>query len=429
MPEGAISYEEAKKIAAGNDPTARQRLARHAKVPSEILFFLANDAEPQVRLEVARNEKTLWEADQILAKDADPDVRSAITDKIIEKIDGPEDYENKESPLHRVWGKVVGVFDDLIEDSVAYIRRKVSRTIIAKEYFPKETVEKLLNHDDPEIATYAIQHAKGLSDDELLSLLATGADCMPAAIASRKDLSEHVVNAVVKNGDKAAVKKVVENKTADISDSTMDSIISSAETDEDIQSSLVDRPPLTLPVIKRIAMIVSQSLIKELIINNKLSREDAAVLFVDIQKRIDGEDMQKLIKDVMNNEFFENNFGSPEETAYQDFLNGRLKEDIIRQAIECNQTVYVISALSLRSNVPIEAVQKTFDYKNGKALVAVIWRAGFSMRLALDIQQKLLKMRKGIVYPRNGKGFPFAPKEMSWQIDFFAGLGEDEDGA
>ena len=171
-------------------------------------------------------------------------------------------------------------------------------------------------------------------------------------------------------------------------------------------------------------MVVSGSLLKEMMLRNQLTEEDAADLLRHVKGHLEGEEIVNIINDVMNNEFYRPSTEPPQERAYQDFLRGSITEEYLAKAMDCYQDEYVIAGLSLRSNVPQEVVFKAVRYKNAKAIIAIVWRAGFSMRFATDVQKKLAKMMTGVIYPRDGKNYPFTPKEMSWQIDFFMGLGE-----
>lgn len=420
-----ISYNEAKKIAQGKDVNARIDLASSEETPQELLFFLANDAEESVRMAVAHNFATPWDADQLLSQDKNPNIRSAVTDKVIEKIDR-NDYHEKKSPLNKLWKKVTHVFDSLVDDSISFIRQKAARTVISKGYFPKDMVVKLVNHEDKEIAVYAIEHAADLTDDELLSLLNESSDVKIVAIARRRHLSGEVIDALVETDKEDAINTMLKNQRIHIPDPSMHKVIDKAETNADYQKNIVQRKDLNLGIIKKVSNIVSGTLLKDLMLQNKLSKKEAKEVMEEVKKRLDGDEILTIMQQVLNNEFYNLDSQSAEDMAYQDFLKGKLTEDHLKKALDCYQEDYVIAALSLRSNVSKELIDKALNQKNAKVLVALVWRAGFSMPFATEIQKKLGKMSSSIIYPRNEKSYPFTPKEMNWQIDFFSDLGGKE---
>jgi hypothetical protein len=58
-----------------------------------------------------------------------------------------------------------------------------------------------------------------------------------------------------------------------------------------------------------------------------------------------------------------------------------------------------------------------------KGLVAVVWKAGFSMKFAADLQQNLLDIpRKAILKGRTLKEFPLSEELMEWQLDLLTRL-------
>ena len=308
-------------LATSKDLDTRCKVAESPDTPPEILFFLANDLSPEVRLHVAQNPSAPWEADTLLSKDVSDDIRAALTDKIIERLERNEAHKNSKPGLfQRALKKIGRVFEDLVDDSVTYIRRKVARTIIAKGYFPKEMVLKLVNHQDREIAVYTINHATAFSDTELLGFLDSEKDFVPEAIAHRQNLSSTVVDALVERGNPASLKCMLDNPSAHISSEAMEKIITQSKEDTPLQESIVRRRDLDLGLIQKIALIVSGSMLKELILTHRLSKKDATSVLEQVRDRLDGEEMAKIVKDVLSNEFYKSSSLEAPDRAYQDFL-------------------------------------------------------------------------------------------------------------
>ncbi|CAK0759426.1 hypothetical protein CCP1ISM_9030001 [Azospirillaceae bacterium] len=80
----------------------------------------------------------------------------------------------------------------------------------------------------------------------------------------------------------------------------------------------------------------------------------------------------------------------------------------------------MLAALALRTNLPVPLVEKILRSHSGRAVTALAWRAGFSMRTALHLQKQLAGVPSSqLIYARDGTDFPLTPAEMTWQLEFF----------
>ena len=82
--------------------------------------------------------------------------------------------------------------------------------------------------------------------------------------------------------------------------------------------------------------------------------------------------------------------------------------------------------MSLLAGVPRDVVQKAASLQNAKALVALAWKAGLSMRLATRLQMNLAKIPpSGVLRATASDGYPISQDEMTWQPEFIAGMAAD----
>jgi hypothetical protein len=99
---------------------------------------------------------------------------------------------------------------------------------------------------------------------------------------------------------------------------------------------------------------------------------------------------------------------------------GTLDEAVMGDALALREYDFIQMGLALKSKLPVETVKRMVDVKSAKAITALVWRAGYSMRYALDLQRELAKVPYNeLLYPRNGVDYPLSPAEMEWQISFF----------
>ncbi|MGB8841485.1 MAG: DUF2336 domain-containing protein, partial [Aliidongia sp.] len=113
---------------------------------------------------------------------------------------------------------------------------------------------------------------------------------------------------------------------------------------------------------------------------------------------------------------------SPLARARSHYANGTLSEDVLVAALGLDQD-FVIAALALRSRLPPAVVNKILVSHSAKGLTALSWKAGYTMRLALQLQIRLARLPpKARLNPNQGGSYPLTPEEMAWQIEFFQSL-------
>ena len=102
---------------------------------------------------------------------------------------------------------------------------------------------------------------------------------------------------------------------------------------------------------------------------------------------------------------------------------GALKEKHIAEALNDGETDFVVIATASLAEVHEDVVRKAASLQNAKALVALAWKAGLSMRLATRLQMNLAKIPpSGVLRATASDGYPISPEEMTWQLDFVAGM-------
>ena len=73
---------------------------------------------------------------------------------------------------------------------------------------------------------------------------------------------------------------------------------------------------------------------------------------------------------------------------------------------------------------PLRATPIALATDAGKALVSLVWKAGFSMRAALAVQAVLAELGPGqLLGAGPGGAFPLAPEEMRFQLEFLGASG------
>lgn len=101
---------------------------------------------------------------------------------------------------------------------------------------------------------------------------------------------------------------------------------------------------------------------------------------------------------------------------------GRLGEEAVSDAIGAGQRAFVRAALSALGDVPLAVVDKILSARSPKGVVALSWKAGLSVRTAVQLQTRMGGISpRQTLRPQDGSAYPMSTEEMKWQIEFFGG--------
>jgi hypothetical protein len=113
----------------------------------------------------------------------------------------------------------------------------------------------------------------------------------------------------------------------------------------------------------------------------------------------------------------------PETTegrARRMFEEGSLTDEVVAQALDNWENSFVTEALALRSGLPGERVQRMVKVQNGRTMMALSWKAGFTARFAMDLQRQLAGIPPHkIMNARDGVDYPLRTDEMEEQLALF----------
>jgi hypothetical protein len=92
----------------------------------------------------------------------------------------------------------------------------------------------------------------------------------------------------------------------------------------------------------------------------------------------------------------------------------------VEKAAQAGQREVVVLALAQLADVSEQTVKKILTAGGAKPLVALVWHAHLSMRVAFKIQTFIMKLPTRDVLPaRGGVGFPLSKEEMRWHLNYF----------
>ncbi len=98
---------------------------------------------------------------------------------------------------------------------------------------------------------------------------------------------------------------------------------------------------------------------------------------------------------------------------------GRLTEAELLGVAGRGEARLAAAMLAVAADVPMALVERVCTLRSAKGVVSLVWKAGFSMRLAVPLQALLARLGPGgLLAPGPGGGFPLAIEEMRWQLVF-----------
>ncbi|MEB3702679.1 DUF2336 domain-containing protein [Candidatus Bealeia paramacronuclearis] len=412
------SYERAKKIAHSGTREERTEIAGQLETPPEILYFLAQDPETSVRLNVAQNSVTPIQADEILSKDPDTTVREKVAEKLFKEtsdLSFLNDPRKKEAANH--------IIENFAHDPSSKIRRLLARAVKMLSELSHKLALLLAQDPDADVSVPLLKYSPVLKSQDLKNMVrhSKNAPHITPAIAQRHEIEEIVCDEIVHQEDELAVSMLLSNIGAKLSQDAYDVITDKVQTHPDWQEPLAARGGLPETTIKRLALVISGTLLKTLVSRNHIAPSAMNDVLGVIKERVLSGEIENEIFDAL--QLTPQDPLSPYERAKYDYLEGSLTEEFIESALLKGEQAYVTGAIAIMARAPYEAVQKAITMQHAKALMSFIWRGGLSARLGLEVQKRMAKMTgQKVLYPRNGTEFPLTEREMLWQLELFTDL-------
>lgn len=397
-------YDREKELAKSGAPKERLKLAKSPTTHLEILYYLAEDQDVNVRRAVAKNEATPLHVSAVLAQDEDVDVRMSLAERLMAML--PELDDEQHSHLYAFAVQALGM---LALDEVLKVRLALSSTLKDKLYAPPKVATQLARDIERQVSEPVLKLCAAIPDEDLIDILMEHPESwVIEAIAGRDDLAEGVSDAVIQTGSVPGGAVLIENKTARISSNTLETIVERARNTPEWHKPLALRKHLPPEIVSEIVQFVDYS-VQKLIMER-----------TDFDKHTQ-ETIRKTVKRRMN--FLVDEKGQridPKKKVQDLYAAGKLDEDVIGDALALREEEFVIDALSLKTGIDQVIIRRMIKTHSAKAVTALCWKAGLSMRFALEMQKDMAKVSaRELLYPRQGDKYPLSEADMNWQIEFF----------
>lgn len=398
-----IDYETSKRMAVDRDPAVRAGLARRQDTRPELLYYLAEDQDLTVRLSVARNPRTPVQADLMLAYDVDEGVRAVLAAKLARLL--PDLSPEAQAQIHR---RTVRALEALARDQVVHIRRAVAETLKDVACAPPALVNALARDVERKVAEPILRYSLALSDRDLLELVSGAREhWVVRAVAQRQTVSPDVAAAIVEAQDVAATGLLLDNAGAVIPEPALERIADGSAGTAVWRVPLARRPELPPRIAERIAAFADQAVLDVLRKRRDFDPDTASDIATVVQRRLEWAGAS-------------NQDETSEARARRLHAEGGLDETAIADALAWGDTAFVKAALILRAGVHPVIIDSILDSQSPKGVTALAWRAGLSMRLAMQLQARAAGIPPRLLLnARDGVDYPLTDEELRWQLEFF----------
>jgi len=400
-----LSREQILRILEERTLAAQHELACQSDAGDDVLGYLAAHGGVATRRAVAANLAAPARANQILCRDEDDDVRAELGRKIARLM--PDLSREDRQDIRAI---TIEMLEKLARDQVSRVRAILAEEIKHLHCVPKSVVDALARDLEDIVAQPILEYSPLLSDADLIEIIAGAkAERALSAIARRKFVSGELADVIVGSLDIPAVAALLANPHATIRERTMEKLVESAEAIDSWHQPLTLRPELSARTIRRLASFVGTALLETLAIRTGLDEDTRVHLNRRLRRRLQQSEESET---------------AAMESAAREIVcaaqNGCLSDEYMEGVAEAGNKEAVIFALACLAQVAVPTVRRIINSRSAKAVVALVWRAHLSMRVAFKIQSFVMKLVPDqSLAARGGKSFPLSEEEMLWQLNYF----------
>ncbi len=153
-------------------------------------------------------------------------------------LDGASRYSDAHVDL---FDQVFGLLIDEIENKA---RAELSNHLAPVSNAPVKVLRKLANDDDIAVAGPVLKLAPRLAESDLIDVARTKGQAHLQAISARRALGEAVTDVLVRRGNRDVARRVVDNRTARISEKSFHHLVKRAEEDGILAEKVGLRPDI-----------------------------------------------------------------------------------------------------------------------------------------------------------------------------------------
>jgi uncharacterized protein (DUF2336 family) len=272
-----------------------------------------------------------------------------------------------------------GILVPLIGRMEAATLVQLSETLSTTDLAPRETIRKLAFHGDPLVAAPVLRNSNRLSDAVLIEIAKTCSQQHLLAIAGRHTLSEALTDALMRLGDVNVSNALAKNAGAQFSECGYATLVGRAERDESLTEKLGLRLDIPANLLRELLTKATD------IVRARFLTAPRAVVQAGATstKQVSAAPRKKIDYTQAQSEVLALN------------RTGKLSDSIVNRFAVRGEYINVVAALSLLSEVKIEAVEPLIEPERLYGLI-VACRAS---RLSWSTMTMIIRNRPGCAPP------------------------------
>lgn len=246
----------------------------------------------------------------------------------------------------------IGAFDCLLVPLVERLGARalvhLSEGLSTVDRAPCETIRKLAFHDDPLVAAPVLQNSDRLSENDLVEIAKSRGQQHLLAICSRKTLNEALTDTLMRLGDVSVSNALARNAGAQFSECGYATLVGRAERDE----SLTEKLGLRLDI--------PSSLLRELLAK---ATDIVRARFLTAPRPIKKEKVQgpEMLVERVSATRPKIDYMQAQSQALALNRAGKLNDSTVNRFALRGEYINVVAALSLLTDVKIEAIEPLIE--------------------------------------------------------------------
>jgi len=270
----------------------------------------------------------------------------------------------------------------LLDDPSPMVRAELARALAFSEHAPPAVILGLAI-DQPQVASWVLEHSPLLLDTDLVDAVANGESQIQVAIANRNGLQPSVAAAIAEVGSAEACLVLIENQSADIAAFSLDRILGRYGHLAAIREAMLQRGDL--PAATRQALVA------------KLSETLAG--FVAACEWLDPDRAQRVTREACEKATVTLAAAAPDDEIRPLIRHlresGQLNAGLVLRALLSGNVEMFVEALAELSDMPLARVSALVYDKGSSGFRAVFNAAGFPASTYAAFREAIEAMREG----------------------------------
>ncbi len=270
----------------------------------------------------------------------------------------------------------------LLDDPSPLVRAELARALAFSEEAPPAVILGLAA-DQPEVASWVLEHSPLLVDADLVDAVATGEAQAQAAIANRADLPSSVSAAIAEVGAAEACLVLVENPAAEIAPFSLDRIVARFGHLGAVREAMLGRTDLPVPTRQALVAKLSQTLAG----------------FVAAREWLEEERARRIAKEACEKATISLAAAAPDSEIKPLIrhlrASGQLNAGLVLRALLSGNVEMFEEALAELSGMPLMRVSALVHDRNSTGLHALLRKAGLPVSTFPAFREAVEAMREG----------------------------------